>query len=324
MIIDRNERRVVSSLGWVEHGGILVIETSDDQAQRVDLGDADYISVYAGEEDRFSALHHYRDGSRVSVSVHSFDDPARSLATLTIDGLAEVGAKAFTGDADEWRRVRSGYVSFYGPALTERDYRIIVIDAARQRATTQPFGWFDKRFDHGYQAPTEAVPVPFEFYGDVDPALSLYAVSVSRDSNLYLYGLENDRLYKEVPIAGQHGGHAPIFRKTAPEAWLTDYDVLVRIDPRTWKVTAKESLQSPFRGVSMFIGEIAFTPDESRCVVPRPGSGDVLTIDPSTFRTVGTAKLGREPLEAVVLSNGKVLARDWKSGDVLSGRLETQ
>jgi hypothetical protein len=36
---------------------------------------------------------------------------------------------------------------------------------------------------------------------------------------------------------------------------------------------------------------------------------------------MGTAWLDRQPIAAAVLSSGQVVARDWKSGDVLLGRL---
>lgn len=312
----------MSSQGWVEHDGILVVDTATAETQTVALGDADYVSVYAGQQDRFAVLHHFRDGSKVRVSVHGFEDPASPRAALTVSGLAEVGSDAFVGDAQEWQLVRHGYIAYYGTALQSPEYSMILIDPIRLTASVQRFGWYDDRFDKGYQAPTEAVAVPYSYYGAVDPGVSLYAVAVGRDSKLYLYAPENDRLYGEVPLAGRRGGHPPIFRERAPEAWLTDYDVLIRMDPRSWTVRNQESLQESVEGVGMFIGEIAINADESLCIVPRPGRGDVLAVDTSTFAVVGHAPLGRQPLEAVALSDGRVFARDWKTGGLLSGRLK--
>jgi hypothetical protein len=286
------------------------------------MGDADYVSVSPGQQDRFAVLQHYRDGSRIEITVHKFDDPDHVLASITISGTVRVGREAFTGNLEEWRFVPSAYVSFYRPSLRSGEYRLIVIDRRQATANTQRFGWFDERFDHMYQAPTHAVAVPPEFYGDVDPAISLCAVAVSRDSNLYLYGAENDRLYRVVPLRGRRGGRPPIFRTTAPEAWLSDYDALVRLDPRSWTVTAQRSLQSPINGVAMFVGNIALTPDEKLCVVPRPGSGDMIAIDTNTFSTVASARLGLQPLEAAALQDGRIFARDWKTGSLLAGRLE--
>jgi hypothetical protein len=65
----------------------------------------------------------------------------------------------------------------------------------------------------------------------------------------------------------------------------------------------------------------SFVADEARCVVARPYSGDVIEIASSTLTTKRRAKLGRQPLEAVALPGGKVVARDWKTGDVLHGTL---
>jgi hypothetical protein len=71
----------------------------------------------------------------------------------------------------------------------------------------------------------------------------------------------------------------------------------------------------------MFVGEVALTRDESRCIVPRPEGGDVLAVDTSNFKVAARAATGDQPLEAVALTNGRVIARDWKSGKVLTGEL---
>jgi len=36
----------------------------------------------------------------------------------------------------------------------------------------------------------------------------------------------------------------------------------------------------------------------------------------------GLWRFGRQPLEAVALPGGKIVARDWKTGDLLLGTLE--
>jgi hypothetical protein len=42
----------------------------------------------------------------------------------------------------------------------------------------------------------------------------------------------------------------------------------------------------------------------------------------STLKVAQVAKLGRQPLEAMALPGGDVVARDWKTGDLLRGTLK--
>lgn len=322
VILDDSERWCVSSLGWVEHAALHIVDTESGQAREAPIGEADYVSVHPGTQGTFSVVHHYRGGSQVQITAHRFEHPELPLAEVTLNGLEEVGPSAFTGDSEIWKLVRSGYVAFYGASLQTHEYRLIVIDPIRLQARVQRFGWFDHKFDHGYEAPTDATPVPFPYYGTVPAENSLYAVAVQRVSKIFLYAPESDTLYQEVKLAGGRGGHAPIFRKTEPQAWLTDYNVLLCLDPRNWTVVHSEPLQGSVNGAGMFIGEINITSDESRCIVPRPGSGDVVAVDTSTFELVGRATLGDQPLEAVALRDGRVIARDWKTGKLLRGELQ--
>jgi hypothetical protein len=164
--------------------------------------------------------------------------------------------------------------------------------------------------------------VPPAYYGTVPVENSLYAVAIQRVSKIFLYAPESDILYREVELAGGRGGHAPIFRTTEPQAWLTDYNILLCLDPRNWTVVHSEPLQGSVSGAGMFIGDITLTSDESHCIVPRPGSGDVVAVNTSTFQIVGRAALGDQPLEAVSLRDGRVIARDWKTGKLLRGELQ--
>ncbi len=71
-----------------------------------------------------------------------------------------------------------------------------------------------------------------------------------------------------------------------------------------------------------FIGGWTFNRDRSICVVGRPFAGDVIGLACDSFEITHRAALGRQPLDVAVLSDGRVFARDWKTGDPLSGRLE--
>jgi hypothetical protein len=57
------------------------------------------------------------------------------------------------------------------------------------------------------------------------------------------------------------------------------------------------------------------------CCIARPQSGDIVAVD-DRLKIRRRARLGRQPQEAVELANGDVIARDWKTGDLLRGRME--
>jgi hypothetical protein len=70
----------------------------------------------------------------------------------------------------------------------------------------------------------------------------------------------------------------------------------------------------PFR---YFTGEFAFDAAEALCAVARPYSGDVLLLETTTFRVTHRVTTGRQPLGVGLLPNGRVVARDWTSGELL-------
>jgi len=88
-------------------------------------------------------------------------------------------------------------------------------------------------------------------------------------------------------------------------------------------VRDKLLIQALAQDTMQFMGSYAFIPDETLCVVARPFSGNVVALDTRSFRITHRSVLGGQPLIAVALSNGEIYSRDWKSGGLLKGRLET-
>jgi hypothetical protein len=136
-------------------------------------------------------------------------------------------------------------------------------------------------------------------------------------------------------LAGAAGNPKLQFRTTAPDLWAIDYDTLVVVDPRTWRVTRSAGLQEggPLPpglpetiksrvSARQFVGEFAFDAREELCVIARPFSSDVIAVEPSSLRVTHTAALGAQPLEVAILKDHGVVARDWKSGELLRGELQ--
>ncbi len=70
-----------------------------------------------------------------------------------------------------------------------------------------------------------------------------------------------------------------------------------------------------------FVGDISFDKDEELVVVARPFGGDVIAVEAGTFKQKQIAKTAKQPITAALLSNGLVVARDWKTGAFLQGGL---
>jgi len=136
-----------------------------------------------------------------------------------------------------------------------------------------------------------------------------------------MHGLATGQSKGTVELAGRGGNPDLFLRHGSAELWASDYDTIVVVDPVAWTVTRSARYQNAQAPTQLFIGDYAFDPDERICVVARPFSGDIVMVDPATLRVRGKAGVGGQPLEVAVIDHDQVVARDWKTGDLLQGRL---
>jgi hypothetical protein len=144
-------------------------------------------------------------------------------------------------------------------------------------------------------------------------------ISVQRSSVLIVHDLETGQAHQKITLGAQHGNPQLALRGSGSELWAIDYDTLVVVDTQSWRVLGKKRLQSAMAGTGQFIGGFSFSADGT-CCVARPHSGDVVALD-ERVKIRKRAKLGRQPQEAIELPGGEVIARDWKTGDLLRGRM---
>ena len=305
MILDPLERVIVSSLGWVDGGALWCLDVASGRIESVRLGDARYLTLCAGRDGYFSVVHHH-DGETVRVSAHAFDAPGVELSHCLLTGTE----RRIEGDLAVWAHLPRYYVAFLvQPEL--RAYVLVDVDTAKGPAV-QPLGWFDSHYDPPYQSPIGATEVP---------GSHLVAISIQRDSRPVLHDPASGRKVGEIVLAGNHGNPALHFSRDGSALYADDYDTVLRLDPRDWRVLARRRVQGAFTGTAEFIGQFAFDPDERVCAVARPFSGDVVGLDPTTLRIRYRARLGQQPLEVAVLRDRRVYARDWKTGALLTGSL---
>jgi hypothetical protein len=306
MLADSKGKVVVSNLGWVDHGNLWVMDTGRGRADTLALSEAKYVSLHPGTNDYFSVNHRF-DGARAKITVHHFANPGEMVASamLTSEGTEMVG------DLSVWSNVQKHYVAYYTGPFWSASCLLQVTPQAGQ-IELQQFGWYNSDYDKGYQGVIGVVECPDN---------GLLIVSVQRDSHPVLYDPNSQRRVGTLELCNRGGNPTLFFRRRANELWADDYDTVVKLEPGTWRVVESRRLQSDAAGTRQFIGSFAFDPDEKLCLVARPFSRDVVGIDPTTLQTRFRCALNGQPLEAMALPDGTVIARDWKSGALLRGQL---
>jgi hypothetical protein len=308
-MISNPERTVlVSSVGWVDHDFLWRYDVRASTAERISLGTgARYLSLHSSGAGHFSALHHF-DGARLELTVHRFSDPRDILARASVNSKE----RKLDGDGAAWKDVPLLYVDYLDFAPW-KDFVLLKIAPSTGRIDVQRLEWYDETFDKGYQGVIDVLELPGE-----DSAL----VSVQRSSQLVLHDLETGTKKGSIDLGGRGGNPKLQLRKSGSEIWASDYDTLVVIQREDWRIIRSARLQGAGAAAQQFIGDFSFAPDGDSCVVARPFSGDVVGIDAVTLKIKRAARLGRQPLEVIALPHGEVVARDWKTGDMLHGRLE--
>ena len=305
MLIDPQERTIVSSLGWVDGGSLWALDVPTGREGSFRVGDAKYLSLHPGRSGHFAAVHHH-DDDRVAITAHAFSEPGAILSRCFVSR----DRRGIDGPVSPWEHLPRHYVAH----LTQpsgSDFGLVSVSAS-EGVGVQTFEWYDS-YDKMYQGILGVTEIP-------DSRQLL--VSVQRSSTLVVYDPATNRKVGEVTLSNRHGNPSSYFRREAAELWAVDYDTLLKLEPGSWRILAARRLQDAAAGTTQFIGEFAFDADESICAVARPFSGDVIGLDPRTLRTEYQCQLGRQPLEVGLLRDRRVFARDWKSGDLLRGTLE--
>lgn len=307
MIRDSGGTTLLSSLGWIEKNSLWILETENETIRKVELGTAEYLSLFEGEFDHFSVVHH-SGKSKVEITAHSFESPETILSSISI---SRVGHK-FDGNSEVWRFLPKAYVEYLSHDGID-DYWLLLLDPSNSEIGYQRFEWFDGSYDKGYQGIIGVTESPSSHF---------LLISVQRDSNPVLWDPVDQKIVKKLSLAGAYGNPRLKFRARANELWADDYDSLLKINPRDWSVNSVRRLQPAVEGTAQFIGEYSFSSDETLCIVPRPFSGDVLGVNTRDLSVKHVCNTGGQPLEAVMLDDHRVYARDWQTGTLLTGKMK--
>jgi hypothetical protein len=316
MILDRQERFVVSSVGWVERGGFVRRDLHTGELINFPSGDSDYLRLFSVDGDRFMAVGHAPERDIIMLSVRRFDAPDLVLWSLSITPTRQT----ISGDPAAVAGIRRHHLATFKNG-GKWDFHLITIDPDGANATLGALPWYNgNTYDLGYQGPIDVVSIP-------DSELVL--VSVQRSSTIVVHDPAMGRDVDRFDLAGSHGN--PILTIVGKELWTIDYDTFVRVDLESRKVIKSLKVQpstpytSPsFKGMmNQFAGELFIWTARKKAVIPRPFSGDVVIVDPETCSIELAMKLKGQPLSCVVTTTGALIARDWKSGDWLAGNIQS-
>jgi hypothetical protein len=298
---------VVSSVGWVEKDALWVLDPSSGWPETIPLDTgAMWASLHSSGTDRFAVAHHF-DGQHLEISVRSFAAPRAVLAWAVVAD----GGSRLHGDAAAWSDVPRLYVEHLAFAPWE-DSVLVSVTPAAGRVDVQRLEWYDRSFDKDYQGVLGVVVLP-----DAETAL----ISVQRSSRLVVHDLHTGQRRRFVDLGDHVCNPLLELRNGGAELWTIDYDTLLVLRTADWKVLRKARLQRAPAGTQAFLGHLAFAPDQDLCVVARPFSGDVVAVEPARLRIERVASLGHEPLEVTALHGGAIVARDWRTGALLTGTL---
>ncbi len=307
MISNPERTTLLSSMGWIDRDAVWRFDVAARKHDTIPLGSgARRLSLHSSGSDRFSVAHHF-DGARFEVTIRSFSSPGEVLARAVV----QEGGNTLAGDISAWEDVPRLYVEHLGFAPW-KDYVLIKVSPSRGRIEVQRLEWYGDGYDKAYQGVIGVLELP----GD-DAAL----VSVQRSSQLVLHDLQTGMQRRSIDLGGRRGNPRLELRNSGREVWASDYDTLVVVRRDDWRIIRSARLQGADAGTLQFIGDFSFAPDEDTCVVARPFSGDAVGVDAGTLEIRRSAKLGRQPLEVAALPRGGVVARDWKTGAVLTGTL---
>jgi hypothetical protein len=302
ILVDSEERTAVSRTRdrglWVYNiasGRTRHVEVYADHRFGIRRVDADYFMIIRME----SANHYVLTLARVG-------EPDRALAsTQLVDGVVA----AHTAH-EGWAHVPMVF------DIADPEPGFIRVQLSAQTYEAHRYDWFlaDDYYDHGYQWPRGVTQVPGQPY---------VIMAIVREAQLVLYNPRSRAVVRKIEMPGGGGSSGELrFRRHAAELWSNNYDTLACLDPSDWRVLRSKRLQGTDPMVRQFVGDFAFSRAESSCAVARPFGGDVLGLDPATLEITHRAEVGGEPLEVALLSDGRVITRDWKTSQLRTGQLK--
>jgi hypothetical protein len=293
MIFDKNARLLVDNIGWVDRGALWVYDVAKQKEKLIGIDGAKFLSLQAGEHGFFRMVH--GESADRAISVRRIAEPEVEVTSVRYYDDEPV----FCGEIEFWKSVDSAALVSAG-----KGKQLLRIDAAHGQVTNLDLSWFtDANYDLGYQGLVGCLTLP---------GSHLVVVSVQRSARLIVIDTRKNQAAVQIALAGR-GGNPAMRIRSATDFLADDYDTLCRVDLKTMSVVATRQLQATTR--MLFIGDYDLNADGT-CVVARPYSGDVLLVDSERFEELSRAPADGQPLHVCMVSETRVVTRDWKTGRV--------
>lgn len=295
--------------GSDQRAHILVADVGTGEQQTIPWGEAEQLEPSDPDRELF-VFKRTVDDDDYRISLHPFDAPASPVARVTVSAN---GGAAFEGLREAWDRAPRFFYYYFGSAPGYGEETLIVLEPGPGTVQLQKLR-LAERWPNGAGA-IGVVQIP----GSEKVVVSLH--KDTSDARPIIYDPKKQAVVGRVPLADTRFGYGqsnPQFLRTRQEAWLKDYAIMQRHRLPSWEIAEALRLQS----VNVWIGGSSFNHSESLCAVARPYSGDVLGIDVDSFQVSHRASMGGEPLDVVLLSDGRIFTLEWHSQELRAGRLE--
>lgn len=233
MILSDKKDKILSSLGWVEKGGLWLLDLGTSATPSIiPLSEAKFLSLHPGKNDYFSIVHNY-DGKYLRITIHNFEAPGAILAEIAFND----SGITVLGDVRLFRHVKCCYAPYFA-YRNESDYHLILIDPLTAAVEVQELSWYnDENYDRGYQG----IVGVSEF-----PNQRNLVFSVQRSSKLVLYNPTTKEATGAIQLAQRHGNPQVRFQNGTLIA--IDYDTLLEINLESLKSANSMILQKERTG----------------------------------------------------------------------------
>ncbi|MCB9846388.1 MAG: hypothetical protein H6811_10440 [Phycisphaeraceae bacterium] len=295
MLLDRSESVIVAAESWLDGAAICKWDVRSLLPTNYRVPDATDIRVTDVDGERFLAAVVREADPALEVSIRSFSDPGTSKWTLS---ASDRGVE-ITGDAAACRgipRIHATTLPRVGPCLLSID----------------PEGSQAKLIPLTYRGVLGAV----ELSGTAG-----VVVAMNEPPSLVELHLGRDLAQGRVQSSSSYVSE---LSRLEDQIWVVTGDTVLRLDARTVLPLGLIDLRADRERPTWhsrsehdrFAGSL-FRARDGRVAVPRPHSGDVAIVAPPYDAIGKTIRTGGEPIRCVMTREGRVLARDWMSGDWL-------
>jgi hypothetical protein len=316
MFLNARETRAIANDPQWDGPNLWVCDVRQGDAYPVGVSSAERITVLPGRDDLFAVVHHFH-GEQVVISAHSMEEPTYAISHIHIRGLSY----RFTGNEDVWRKLPRAFVAYYTPdRLSDADHHLIMVNTVNRTVGIRKFPAF---YEGGVEM-KDRVSGMLEL-----PRQNSVLIEEGRDERpLLIFNTRKHKVQQRLDLRMKpETNRCYRFRDSANELWVSDPDRLIKLSPNflgDWIQRGNIRLQLMDSTGGRFTGEFSFNMDESLCIVARPFVADALLIDVQKFEIVNKVYLDARVKSIRLLSDGRVIARQWFTGELVQSHVHAQ